>query len=244
MIIFYIGESQMKIITFASWKGGTGKTTLATSAITTLAKQGKKVLVIDLDSNLSMTTVFNKIGENQTSLDLLNGDFCTPVFTKNKDVDIIPSDLRISRMVNIHDKVLRNGLKKMFEKLSYQYDYIFIDPPGTMNALTRNAIVAADQIIIPAMPSEIDFEATGLITTEMIEMDIEADVQIILNGFDSKKNVDNIYKSFREEYPDHFYRKQISAMKSLKNLTARVNTYNLTGRAKEIIDGFVQEVIL
>ncbi len=234
----------MKIITCASWKGGTGKTTLAVSAITTLAKQGKKILVIDLDSNLSVTRVFKKVGFSYSSFDLLSGETRTEDIiheTKNDNIHIIPSELKISRMSSLSDRVL----KKMIKKLdTSEYDYIFIDPPGTMNALTRNAICAADQVIIPAMPSMIDFEATGLVFEEMEMMDVEADVQIILNGFDSKKNVDNIYNSFLDEYPDHFYKNQISAMKSLKNLTANVGKYKLQGRAKEIIDMFVQEVIL
>lgn len=232
----------MKIITFASWKGGTGKTTLSVSAITTLAKIGKKILVIDLDSNLSMTRCFGMVGADLNSVHLLNGDLRNKSFIGAEGkIHIIPSDLRISRMTNISDKTLSVQIGKLDIN---GYDYIFIDPPGTMNALTRNAIVAADQIIIPSMPSMIDFEATGLVFEELEMMDVEADISVVLNGYDSKRNVSDIVESFKSEYKDFYYQNSISAMKSLKNLTANVSKYKLQGRAKEIIDQFVQEVIL
>ena len=230
----------MQTITFCSWKGGTGKTTLAVAAITILAKQGKKILVIDLDSNLSMTRIFNKVGHSGSTIDLLNGDELIPYACKTENIWIIPSDLRISRMSNLSDRVLKVQLKKM--DLSY-YDYIFIDPPGTMNALTRNAMCASDKIIIPAMPSMIDFEATGLVIEEMEMMGIDADVQIVLNGWDVKRNTDWILGKFHSEHDELMINNEIPAMKSLKNLTANVSSYNITGKAKQIVDRFVREVI-
>lgn len=230
----------MITIGHSSWKGGTGKTTLAVAAITTLAKMGKKVLAIDLDSNLSLTRCFEAIGNAETSVDLLNGSIIEPVKVSG-NIDIIPSDLRISRMSNISDRTLKVSMKKL--NLS-GYDYVYIDPPGTMNALTRNAICASDKVVIPSMPSEIDFEATGLVFEEMEMMGVEADISVILNGFDTKRNLNYITNKFVEEYKDFYYHPPIPAMKSLKNLTANVSGYNLTGRAKELIDRFVEGVIL
>lgn len=229
----------MKIICMASWKGGTGKTTLAVSAITTLAKQGKKVLAIDLDSNLSMTRVFGMAGKTPNSIDLLNGEKVKS-YSKDGNIFVIPSNLRVSRMTNLSDGVLKKALKTL--DLS-KYDYVFIDPPGTMNALTRNAIKCADKIIIPAMPSNIDFEATGLIFEEMSEMEIESDVSIILNGWDSKRNTDWAVEKFNSEYSEYMTVICMPAMKSLKNLTAKVFNYDLKGIAKNHVENFVREVI-
>lgn len=230
----------MKKITLCSWKGGTGKTTLGAAAIKTLSNQGYEILVIDLDSNLSMTRAFNAVGRSSTSIDLLNGDNVTPHGTFIENIDIIPSALRISTMANLSERVLKTRLNKM--DLS-KYDYVFIDPPGTMNSLTRNAICAADKVIITSMPSDIDYEATWLVIEEMEMMGVEADVSIILNGFDAKRNLDNIKNRFIETYDELFYQPPVSAMKSLKNLTANISKYQLTGRAKEIIDRFVEGVV-
>jgi cellulose biosynthesis protein BcsQ len=229
----------MKILTLSSWKGGTGKTTLAAAAIKTLAKQGKKILVIDLDSNLSMTRIFGLSGYAGNSIDLLNGDSVFS-YCADDNIFLIPSDLRISRMSNLSDRVLKVALKKMDLK---GFDYIFIDPPGTMNALTRNAICAADKVIIPAMPSLIDFEATSLVIEEMEMMGVEVDVSVILNGFNNKKNLQDIESKFSNEFEDLYFCQPVSDMKSLRNLCANISGYKLQGRAKQIIDSFVREVI-
>jgi len=239
----------MKIITFASWKGGTGKTSLTTACIETLAKQGKSILVIDLDSNLSISSIYDMIGGDYTSIDLLNGDifpYKTQKVEKNWKIDFIPSDLKISRLNNISDRVLKNNLKKLTEhSSSINYDYIFIDPPGTMNALTRNAMVAAGGVVVPTMFDTIDFQATKLILEEMEMCGITADVQIVLNRFDEKRTPLGIEDQFRkdEQFKDFLWPGKIPAMKSISRLTSELPDYSLKGRAKEIIENFVNEVI-
>jgi chromosome partitioning protein len=237
----------MKIITFASWKGGTGKTSLTTACIETLAKQGKSILVIDLDSNLSISSIYDKIGGNCTSVDLLNGTFCifSGVPTMRR-IYFIPSDLKISRLNNISDRVLKNNLKKLMNTLVLlEWDYIFIDPPGTMNALTRNAMIAADKIIIPSMFSDIDFQATKLILEEMEMCGVTADVQIVLNRFDEKRSTQGIEDKFREDpqFKDFLWSGRIPAMRSISRLTSELSTYSLVGKARQIIENFVDEVI-
>jgi len=234
-----------KIYTFASWKGGTGKTSLECCAIETLAKQGVNILIIDLDSNLSMSSIYNAIGAKYTSIDLLNGGTnIDPVLCLSDcKTFIIPSDLRIARLNNISDRVLKVNLSKC--DLT-SYDYIFIDPPGTMNALTRNAMVAADRIIIPAMISDIDYQATGLIMEELEMIGVDADVKIVLNRFDTKRTPEGIEAKFRtdEKLKPFLWPGKIPSMKSICRLTAEVlKGYELQGAAKTIIDNFVNEVI-
>ena len=241
----------MKIITFASWKGGTGKTSLATACIETLAKQGKHILIIDLDSNMSISSVHNKVGLNGTSIELLNGNINLLSYVIHSDIYIIPSDLKIARLNNISDRVLKNNLKKYLLGKNNErvrdgnIDYIFIDPPGTMNALTRNAMIAADKIIIPTMFSDIDFRATKLIFEEMEMCGVTADVQIVLNRFDEKRNSQGIENQFRndEQFKDFLWSGRIPAMRSISRLTSELPEYSLSGRAKQIIENFVNEVI-
>lgn len=234
----------MKIITFASWKGGTGKTSLATACIELLAKQLRKCLIIDLDSNLSISSIYNTVGKPGTSIDLLNGDYqITPHIIRTYHTCIIPSDLKIARLNNISDRVLKNNLKKLDLN---NYDYIFIDPPGTMNALTRNAIIAADKIIVPAMFDAIDFQATKLILEEMEMCGVDADIQIILNRYDEKRTPPGLENIFREdkELSPFLWSGKIPAMKSISRLTTELsNGYELRGLAKQIMENFVSEVI-
>lgn len=233
----------MKKITCANWKGGPGKTTITAAIIKALSLMGKKILIIDLDCNCSISTIFNAIGRNKTSIDLLNGDIKDIIFPAEgfDNIDIIPSDLLISRQATLYEKTLSNVLKKM--DLS-EYNFVFIDPPGTMNALTRNAVCAVDHVIVPGMPSEIDYNATNLFLSELEMMELEIDLDIIMNGFDIKKNSNDIFEKFSNQWPELFWKTPIPLMKSLHNLTDNISEYKLQGRARIIIDDFVNEVIL
>lgn len=242
----------MKIITFASWKGGTGKTSLAVASIEYLAKLGKKIFVIDLDSNLSISSVYCMIGANYTSMDLLNGSMPKENIEFrsngiNPPTAFIPSRLEIARMLNISDRVLKINLNKLLNN-RFNFDYIFIDPPGTMNALTRNALIAADKIIVPAMFSDIDYQATKLIFEEMEMCGVEADIQIVLNRYDTKRTPPGIEKKFRqdEQFKDFIWPGKIPVMKSISRLTTELSTgYEIQQQqAKDIIENFVKEMIL
>ncbi len=228
------------VITFASWKGGTGKTTLQAAAIHLLSEMGYKIGIIDLDSNLSMTNCFNFENENYTSFEFLSG--IPGTFSKMTDnIDIIPSRLELSKLANMSE----NELKTRLNKLDISgYDYIFIDPPGTMNALTRNALCASDKIIVPCLVSPQDFNATSLIFDELEMMNIDSDITVVINNVDNKKSDQDIIKQYKEEYEGFIYSENITNMKSMVNMTKNVFKYKLTGLAKSKIERFVKEVIL
>jgi cellulose biosynthesis protein BcsQ len=229
-----------QIITFASWKGGTGKSTIQTAVIHLLADMNKKIGIIDLDSNLTTSTIFDVNEHNFSSFNLLSGT--AGVFHKiNENIHIIPSIMEISKLSNLSEKELKYILSKM--DLT-NYDFIFIDPPGTMNALTRNAICASDKIIIPAQPSSIDFRAVSLIFNEMEKMSIEADINIVVNASDPKINEPGIFDKYENTYSDFLYPEYITNMLSLKKLTANFHNYKLQGLAKNKIERFVSQVIL
>lgn len=237
----------MKTISLCSWKGGTGKTSLTTAIVENLAKRGNNILVIDLDSNLSITSIYNSIQSScyYNSVELLNGNlnFEIPVI-KGKRISIIPSDLKIARLNNISDRVLKVNLSKM--DLSV-FDYVFIDPPGTMNALCRNAIVASDKVIVTSMFSEVEYQATKLIMEEMEMLGVDSDISIVLNRFDQKRSPEYIEKWFRENesLSPFMWSGKIPAMRSISRLTSEVNQgYELKGKAKQIIDTLIEEVVL
>lgn len=228
------------IISFPSWKGGTGKTTIAAACIYILSERGYKMLIIDLDSNLSMTTCFDCEGENYTSYSMFSGFKGEPLKVTD-NIDIIPSQLENSLLANMSENTLRNKLKEM--DLS-EYDYVFIDPPGTMNSLTRNAIAAADKIIIPCILSRPDSNATVLVFNELASMGSHADISIFVNRVEIGKYDHEILKNYFDDYQDFIYDHFISSMISLNKLTKNVFKYHLKGRAKSIIERFVDKVIL
>jgi len=154
-----------RIIALANQKGGTGKTTTTSNLGSALAKNGKRVLLVDLDpqANLSMSFGIDRPDELKISMnDMLThivkaGLSETPL--PNKDVyilgngkfDIIPSNNTLS----IAESNLRNELgaehtlSELLEPLSQDYDYIIIDTSPSLGLLTINALTACNEVIIP-----------------------------------------------------------------------------------------------
>jgi chromosome partitioning protein len=95
------------VITASSWKGGTGKSTLNTLMARLLAEEGKKVLLVDLDSNCTLGQIFGQIMKDATSMQFLSGNLqhFDGIYNAGENIDIIPSDIKISRR---HSFTLRN----------------------------------------------------------------------------------------------------------------------------------------
>ena len=164
-----------KIITIASQKGGTGKTTTARNLGSALADMGEKVLLVDFDpqSNLSMSFGIERSDELKFSihdiislmLDIENED---PLPDKSEYIiqggklDIIPcnANLAVTEM-NLRDEMGgEHTLKELLEPLRQDYTYIIIDTNPYLGQLTINALVACDEVIIPVSPQL--WSATGL----------------------------------------------------------------------------------
>jgi cellulose biosynthesis protein BcsQ len=230
------------VITASSWKGGTGKTTLNALLARMLAEAGKKVLLVDLDSNCALSQIFDCCLKDSTSMQFLSGslDKFDGIYSAGENIDIIPSDIKISRLNNIMDNQLRINLKRT--GLLEKYDYIIIDPPGYWGAHSRNAVFAADVVVIPATCSRIDFAATQLYFEELKTCEVQADIQICINCFNNKTNLPGIYEEYQAEFGEFIMPQPIPYIASLKKITNNTS-YALNGAVKAKLRHFVESVI-
>jgi cellulose biosynthesis protein BcsQ len=207
-----------------------------------LAEEGSKVLLIDLDSNCALTQIFERVMEDTTSLQFLSCSLenFSGIYSVGSNIDIIPSDIKISRLNNIMDNQLKINLKRT--GLIEKYDYILIDPPGYWGAHARNAVFASDVIVIPATCSRIDFAATQLYFEELKACEVGAEIFICINGFNNKTNYPGIYDEYKREFGEFIMNEPIPYISSLKKITGNSNfIFNPAVRAK--LRPFVEQII-
>ena len=150
-----------KIIAIANQKGGVGKTTTTSNLGIGLAKQGKKVLLIDADAQGSLTdslgfTEPDKLEETlATALgNIINDEDMEADYgiLKHKEgIDLMPGNIELSglevSLVNVMSREL--VMRSYIELVKDNYDYILIDCMPSLGMITINAFACADSILIP-----------------------------------------------------------------------------------------------
>jgi chromosome partitioning protein len=157
----------MTRIVLANRKGGCGKTTFSLNLAGALAAQGKRVLLVDLDPQGSLSEILHRYADqvdSPISRTLVSGHLRDSLLsTSIKQIDFVPADEELSDINRGTDPVTRRtirGRERLLvdllarsEELVDEYDAIVIDtPPDTRGELTSMALVAADLIVVPIDP--------------------------------------------------------------------------------------------
>ena len=144
-----------KVIAVANQKGGGGKTTTAVNLASSVAAQGKHVLIVDLDPQGNTTSGFGvtKRSVKTSVYQLLTGEAPASAgiqHTKYR-VDLIASNIQLSgaglELVNMERRESR--LREALTPVLNQYDFIFIDCPPSLDLLTLNGLCACDTVLVP-----------------------------------------------------------------------------------------------
>lgn len=150
-------NARLTIITVCSTKGGVGKTTLTANIGAYLALCGKRVLLIDADTQSSLTRYFPRPSDAPAGLvSLICDDKDTfkkenVISTTTVGCDIIRSDDFSSKLPGHLLQVMdgRLQLKERLQSFRGDYDYILIDTQGAMGPVQDTAIIAADLLLTP-----------------------------------------------------------------------------------------------
>ena len=208
-----------RVITISNQKGGVGKTTTAVNLAAALARQGARVLVIDLDpqGNASTALGVEHRAETASVYDVIVNDlemaavvqaspefgslFCVPATihlagAEIELVSLVAREQRLNRALEVHLKTMDDP-----------YDYVFIDCPPSLGLLTINAFVAAREVLIPIQCEYYALEGLSqlLKNIELIEKHLNPELAvstILLTMYDSRTNLANhVAQDVREHFP-------------------------------------------
>ncbi len=162
----------MKIIAITNQKGGTGKTTTAINLSAALASLGKKILVVDLDSQSNLTYAFGIKPEKGTLAEVLQSkQSLQTIIVEKEGVSIIPSSTSLADVeVSLVNKIGRERFLKDKLKEINGFDYIFIDSPPSLSVLTINALNAADEVLIPVEMEILSLQGLSLLLATITEV--------------------------------------------------------------------------
>jgi chromosome partitioning protein len=218
----------MRIIALVNQKGGVGKTTTTKNLGAALVKQGKRVLLLDLDPQANLTYSLGIQPDNtdmQTIYEVLRGECALKkaIIHHANGVDIVPSNINLSSAeLELASQAGRELiLKEALSPVLDDYDYVLLDCPPSLGILTLNALVAAREVFIPLQTEFLALQGMSklLETLKLVKQRINKDIEvtgIIGTMYDGRKSLSKeVIETIKVHFSDKLFKTLIRSNVSL-----------------------------
>jgi len=248
------------IIAIANQKGGVGKTNITFNLSGALAEKNKRILLIDLDQQGNLSSVFldNIYNLKTTVADILldNDTAISGVVQKTsfQNIDIIPSNIDLSKidLQLAGEPDAQYFLADKLKEIKDNYDYIIIDCPPSLGLATRIGLVAADQIIIPMECQEWAVKGTIYLRGAITKIRKRANPKLkimgyLINKFVGRRKLEEVYRdTIFESFKDKVFK--VSLKNSVKyaetaTLKKPITTYLPSSEQAEEYRKLAKEII-
>ena len=171
-----------KTIAIANRKGGVGKTQTTVNLGAGLARQGKRVLCIDTDSQHSLTVSLGVAEPDKFTKTLATAlshiineqeyDPAAGIISHSEGMDLLPANNTLAALeISLAGLIGRETvLKQYIDMVKPLYDFIILDTAPTLDLLTINALAAADSIIVPVCPKFLDAKGLELLLKSVAQI--------------------------------------------------------------------------
>lgn len=259
----------MEVLTVLNQKGGVSKTCTSLNLAVGLAKNNKKVLLVDLDPQSSLSAVvgvdfdeidftITKIFKNLLDENKFDDDICT--VRHNEGIDIIPSNIDLAAIETalINTSNSESILTKFIEYLEneYDYDYVVLDCSPSLSLININALACSNKIIIPTLLDYLSIRSIQLLVDTITEIKESINPTLEIAGIlitqanlrtNYSKNLLNIIENvYRDEYKIKIFDAKIpTSVKVSESLSKGISIYKHASKSSAAIaySDFVKEIM-
>ena len=202
-----------RIIALVNQKGGVGKTTSTINIGAGLALKGKRVLLIDLDPQASLTLSLGQDASrsDRTAYEVLTGNLeaSKAIIKLSCGYDIIPCDARLLALEESKEKRM---LQRAIAHLNGMYDYILIDCRPSLGNLMLNALTACNEVYIPVQSEFLALAGLAQLTNtiNIVKRNLNPDVKItgvLITRYKTRTKLSKeVYNKAKELYPQAIFK--------------------------------------
>jgi len=249
----------VKVIAVANQKGGVGKTTTAVNLAACLAKEGRKVLLIDSDpqGNATSGLGFDKRDVKKCIYDALINEVPmadTLKHTAYENLDVIPATIQLAGAeIELVSLMNREGrLKNALERIKHDYDYVIIDCPPSLGLLTINALTAASSVMIPVQCEFYALEGITMLmnTIQLVQRNLNPALKlegVVMTMFDSRTNLaQDVVEEVKKYFKTKMYKTIVPRNVRLSEAPSHgmpVIDYDSKSKGAQVYMELAQEVI-